>query len=102
MSYQARERKRRKKEKESVAIESMRSARSASRSSVSATTASKGKFWLTIVKKRTCCARCGLVLKVGAEMVFRYAPRESLCQPCAIDAKVRFRPSTRWVRERRR
>lgn len=62
-----------------------------------------GRRYLTIVKRKTCCARCAGILKIGAEMVYRHTPREALCKLCAeSDTAIRVRPSTRWESENRR
>ena len=86
MSFKQRERKRRKKA-------ALSSSRLGSRQS------SSPKWWLTIVTRKTCCARCSGVLREGSEMVYRHAPREALCVLCAEgDPEVRYRPSMRWER----
>lgn len=69
------------------------------------TGSSAAKWWLTIVSTKTCCARCGLILTVGAEMVYRHTPREALCLTCAeADQSVKsaYRPSLKWERARSR
>ena len=61
------------------------------------------RWYLTIVKRKTCCAKCGGILKVGADMVYRRTPRESRCRLCAeSDPSLSFRPSERWEKSRRR
>ena len=63
----------------------------------------KGRHYLTIVTRKTCCARCAGLLKLGAEMVYRHTPREALCTLCATaDPSIHARPSTRWTDQRRR
>lgn len=92
MGYQQRERKRKKK----VAI--ARAQRESRRTGSSAR-----KWWLTVVSKHTCCARCGGVLREGRQMVYRHTPGESLCLACAEDdPAVKWRPAARWERSRRR
>ena len=56
-------------------------------------------WWLTIVTATTCCAKCGMVLREGREMVFRAKPLEARCQLHAEG--LRFRPSVRWEQQRR-
>jgi len=56
-----------------------------------------GRWYLTIVKRKTCCARCAGILKIGDEMVYRHTPREARCKPCAeLDPNVKARPSMQW------
>jgi hypothetical protein len=64
---------------------------------------SSGKWWLTIVTRKTCCANpaCGGTLRVGAEMVFRKVPQEALCVACADRARTPYRPSAEWEKHRR-
>lgn len=62
-----------------------------------------GRWYLTIVKRDTCCARCAGILRIGAEMVYRHTPREALCKLCAeSNPEIRPRPSTSWESSRRR
>lgn len=91
MGYKQRERKRRQR----AAKEARRVASRASGSSAS-------KWWLTIAVQDGCCARCGGMLRVGREVVYRHVPRETLCTSCAESAGVEARPSLRWERERAR
>ena len=94
MSFKTRERKRRKRIASSAAqLQSRRTGSSAA------------KWWLTPLTKTGCCARCGRVLRRGRDGVYRHAPGELLCIPCADTTKVFYRPSLRWQqreRERRR
>ena len=61
-----------------------------------------GRWYLTVVKRKTCCAKCAGILSVGGEMVYRHTPREALCKSCAeLDPNVRPRPSATWERARR-
>ncbi len=63
------------------------------------TASASDRYWLTIVKRNTCCARCAGLLRVRREMVYRHTPREALCVLCAErDPNVRFRPSVAWER----
>jgi hypothetical protein len=48
---------------------------------------SASKWWLTVVRKRRCCARCGWVLAPGREMVSG-TPCEALCLSCAYRERV--------------
>lgn len=89
MSYRSRERKRRKR----VAVDAeKRIARSAK---------SSDRWWLTIVRRTTCCARCSGILREGREMVFCKEPLECLCVVCADREQVRYRPSLAWERARK-
>jgi hypothetical protein len=59
---------------------------------------------LTIATRKGCCANvdCGVILKEGAEVVYRHSPMTTLCVMCAgrdPEAK-RARPSLRWERAR--
>lgn len=89
MSFRSRESKRKKK-----------AAMSAAQSKAGATGLAP-RWWLTIVTRDTCCARCALVLRIGAAMVYRSQPREALCPACAETAGVKFRPSVAWEQQRR-
>ena len=62
-----------------------------------------GKWWLTIVTRKTCCANpaCGGILREGGEMVFRKVPGATLCVPCADRAGISYRPSRRWEQSRK-
>jgi hypothetical protein len=61
-----------------------------------------GRWYLTIVKRTTCCARHGGILRPGMDMVYRHTPREALCISCAdSDPLVSYRPSLRWERSKR-
>lgn len=92
MSFKQRERKRRRK----IAVAG---AQRESRRTGSSTK----KWWLTVVSRSTCCARCGGVLREGREMVYRRQPGESLCLPCAErDPAVKWRPAARWEERRAR
>lgn len=88
MGFRQREKKRKKKA--AVALAQAESRRSGS---------SSGKFWLTLVTQKTCCAKCGGILVVGREMVYRAQPREALCVACADGRGVFYRPSVRWEKE---
>ena len=55
------------------------------------------RWYLTPVRKHCCCNRCGTSLRAGVhDMVFRYTPKEILCQGCADTERVSYRPSKRW------
>jgi hypothetical protein len=59
-------------------------------------------WWLTVVRKTTCCARCARILREGRdEMVFRKLPLEALCVLCADREQMRYRPSARWEQSRK-
>lgn len=45
---------------------------------------------MTTVTRKTCCARCGAILKPGKPMVYRREPRESLCVTCADIAGIKY------------
>ena len=61
-----------------------------------------GRWFLTVVKRKTCCAKCAGILNIGSEMVYRHTPREARCKLCAeMDPDVKPRPSTSWERSRR-
>jgi RNase P subunit RPR2 len=90
LGFKKRERRRRKRVAQVAA-------QSASRRSGS----SASRWWLTPVRTKTCCARCGLVLSPGRGMVYRHEPRESLCHPCADGGRVPYRTSLRWERKRK-
>jgi len=86
MSYRTRQRKR-----------AIRAAKAKNRKVIA------GRWYLTIVKRKTCCARCAGILKIGDVMVYRHTPREARCKQCAeSDPDVKARPSTRWEAETRR
>lgn len=89
MAFKQREKKRKAKAK-------MESSRRAARVSGSAAS----KWWLTVVTRDTCCARCAGVLRIGRPLVYRAVPREALCQECAEGAGIRARPSVAWERAR--
>lgn len=60
-----------------------------------------GRWYLTIVTRKTCCARCGGILEIGREMVYRHTPREALCRLCVeMDPVIKPRPSTSWEKHR--
>lgn len=90
MSFRSRESNRKKK-----------AAMSAAQSKAKAT-GSTSRWWLTIVTRDTCCARCAGMLRVGRPMVYRASPREALCPACAETAEVKFRPSVAWEQRRTR
>jgi hypothetical protein len=92
MGFRQRERRRKRRA-------AQQSAAAASR----LTGSSAAKWWLTVVISKTCCARCGLILIAGAEMVYRHRPLEALCVPCGEsdpDVRQSWRPSIRWERSR--
>ncbi len=89
MSYRSRESRRRR----NVAIARAQENARASGSSVE-------KWWLTLVRKDTCCATCAGMLRKGREMVYRHRPGESLCRSCADRAGVVYGPSVRWKKPR--
>jgi hypothetical protein len=90
MGFKQRERKRRRK----IAVAG---AQRESRRTGSSTR----KWWLTVVSRHTCCARCSGGLRAGRPMIYRRSPQESLCLSCAEgDPTVKYRPSTRWEEQR--
>jgi hypothetical protein len=92
MGFKQRERKRKQK----AAI------RSSMKVDVEARKARSGRWWLTVVKTDTCCARCAGILRTSREMVYRAQPREALCVACAeADPEVTYRPSLAWEERRR-
>ena len=91
MGFKQRERKRKAK-----------AARQSSQLAARESGSSAGKWWLTLVVEDCGCARCGRVLRVGGEMVYRHAPREARCVLCAQQDDGRsWRPSLRWEQQRR-
>lgn len=91
MGFKQREKKRTKKA--AIAAAQLRARSSGS---------SASKWWLTLVTRDTCCARCAGILRSGREMVYRRSPREALCVSCAgDDPSIRFRPSAAWEERRR-
>lgn len=90
MSFKTRERKRTKR----IAV-------TAAQTQARRSGSSSARWYLTIVSRDTCCARCAGMLRVGREMVYRATPREALCPLCAeLDPTIRPRPSVRWERWR--
>jgi hypothetical protein len=60
-----------------------------------------GRWYFTIVKHKTCCAKCAGILNVGGEMVYRHTPREARCKSCAeFDPNLKPRPSIAWEKSR--
>ena len=66
---------------------------------------SGGKWWLTIASRKCCCSNvaCGVILKEGAEIVYRHQPMTTLCVRCAErDPESKgFRTSLRYDQARR-
>lgn len=92
LGYRQRQRRRKKRAAQRAAQREARRSGSSSR-----------KWWLTICVQRVGCARCGRVLRPGAEMLYRKTPRESLCLACCErdpDVRRSCRPSLRWEREK--
>lgn len=91
MGFRQRER-RRKRKMAAAAVRDQRTARE--------TGSSAGDWFLTIVQRKTCCARvsCRRILKVSEEMVFRKSPETHLCVDCATAEGVSYRASLRWER----
>jgi len=56
---------------------------------------SSSAWWLTLVVRDTCCARCGGVLRVGREMVYRHTPREARCAPHVAIPTPQYGPARR-------
>jgi RNase P subunit RPR2 len=59
------------------------------------------RYWLTIALRAGSCDRCASPLEVGAEVVFRASPRETLCLECAERLRIEARPSRRYREARR-
>jgi len=91
MSFKTREKRRKKR---AAVTAAQREARKSGSSST--------RWYLTGVTRKTCCAHpsCHRILKIGDEMVYRKVPQASWCLPCAIDARVQYKPSVRWERAR--
>jgi hypothetical protein len=82
MSYESRRKKRAYKR---AAVKSRRSEKTAAR------------WFLTIAKRPGKCACCGHEFRRGAEIVFRFEPRDLRCLRCADrDPEIRYRASLRW------
>jgi len=61
--------------------ERRRKARAAAKSSQSRSResgSSAKRWWLTLLRSKQCCARCGLVIRESGEAVYRHTPREVL------------------------
>ena len=94
MSYRSRQKKRERRAAEGQGRHATRPAR---------TTDTPGRWFLTLVTRTCCCARCGGVLRAGADMVYRHTPRECLCTACAhVDPAIKPRPSLKWEHTRQR
>lgn len=93
MGFKQRERKRKAKAAQGLAQQSAR------RSGVSA-----DSWWLTIARVKAACARCGGLIQVGSDLVYRHEPRELRCMDCGARLKDSkgYRTSLRWSRERSR
>ena len=85
MSYKSREARRRKR---------------AALASSSGGAERTARYWLTVTRRTTCCARCAGRLVKGGNMVYRRIPEEWLCVPCADREGISYRPSRRWERSR--
>jgi hypothetical protein len=61
------------------------------------------RWFLTVARSKAACARCGAVIPVDGEMVYRHQPREWRCLPCGTRLKDSkgYRPSIRWERAQR-
>jgi hypothetical protein len=90
MSFKGRQRRRKRAEAAAAAQRAARRSGSSAR-----------RHWLTLLRRKGCCARCGDVLRDGAEAVYRHEPMELLCLRCANHLRVGYRPSVRWERARR-
>jgi hypothetical protein len=86
MSYESRKKKRRHKRIESKRRLAPETAR---------------RWFLTLAKKPGRFNCCGARFDRGAEIVFRFEPREIRCQRCADRAGLKYRLSLRWERTRR-
>ena len=89
MSYKSREKKRRAK----AAISKCRSEN---------IDTIKGRHYITIVTRACCCNHGGERLAKGDDCVFRYEPKEILCVNCATVLEIKYRPSQRWEKTKRR
>lgn len=91
MGFKQRERKRKTKAAQASAQRKARHTGSSAR-----------RWYLTIVTRDCCCARCARVLRAGDEMVYRHEPRESRCVPCGDqhDDSKGYRPSLKWEQAR--
>jgi len=81
VSYESRAKKRRHKRIERQAKRAPETAR---------------RWFLTLAKKPGRFDCCGDRFERGAEIVFRFEPREVRCQRCADREGVRYRASLRW------
>jgi hypothetical protein len=95
MGYKQRERQRRRRK---------RLASNAAQTTARRSRSSARKWWLTIATRKGYCANvaCGVILKEGAEVVYRHSPMETLCLRCADRAGHRYRPSVRWESAKRK
>jgi DNA-directed RNA polymerase subunit RPC12/RpoP len=93
MGFKQRERKRKAK----VAQE--RAQQGARRSGASA-----ASWWLTLAREKAACARCGRLIQVGGDLIYRHEPRELRCMDCGArhEDSTGYRTSLRWSRERSR
>lgn len=62
----------------------------------------RGRHYLTLTRRACSCNACGGALREGAEMVYRFEPREVLCKLCAESRGIKPRPSQSWERQHRR
>jgi hypothetical protein len=85
MGFKQRE-KARKKKAAMVSSQAVSRTKAGSRAPSSAA----DKWWLTVVRTTTCCARCGGVLRPGGEMVYRHTPREARCVLCGEELSALF------------
>ena len=61
------------------------------------------RWFLTVASNKAACARCGAIIPVDGDMVYRHRPREWRCLPCGtrLDDSKRYRTSLRWERVQR-
>jgi ribosomal protein S27E len=56
------------------------------------------RWFLTVARNKDVCARCGAVIPVNGDMVYRHRPREWRCLPCGtrLEDSKGYRTSLRW------
>jgi ribosomal protein S27E len=60
----------------------------------------EARWFLTVARDKVACARCGTIIPLDGEMVYRHRPREWRCLPCGtrLDDSKGYRTSLRWER----
>jgi hypothetical protein len=103
MAKAGRNRRRRQKKKDARRLKTREAGQMTARRKSRFTSSSASKWWLTLVKRDTCCARCGHVLRQDRQMVYRHEPVEAICIACADeDTAVKYAASVQWERARRK